>query len=217
MKIKAAIAVAAGEPLEVDEIDLEGPKDGEVLIELKATGVCHTDAYTLSGADPEGIFPSVLGHEGAGVVVEVGRGVTSLEVGDHVIPLYIPECRKCKYCLSQKTNLCQAVRATQGKGLMPDGTSRLSRNGKPIYHFMGTSTFATHSVVPEISVAKIRKDAKFDSACLLGLRNHHRCWCRSQHCQSRTRCQCGRLRPRRRRIELHPRRTDERCLDDHRC
>ncbi len=168
MKIRAAVAVAPGEPLEVDDLDLDGPNDGEVLIELKATGVCHTDAFTLSGADPEGLFPAVLGHEGAGVVVEIGKGVTSVEVGDHVIPLYIPECRQCTYCLSQKTNLCQAVRATQGKGLMPDGTSRLSRNGKPVFHFMGTSTFATHTVVPEISVAKIRKDARFDSACLLG-------------------------------------------------
>ena len=168
MKIKAAIAVAAGAPLEIEEIDLEGPKQGEVLVELKATGVCHTDAYTLSGADPEGLFPSVLGHEGAGVVVETGPGVTSVEAGDHVIPLYIPECRKCKFCLSQRTNLCQAVRATQGKGLMPDGTSRLSRGGKMLHHFMGTSTFATHTVLPEISLAKIRKDAPFDSVCLLG-------------------------------------------------
>ncbi len=168
MKITAAIAVAPGEPLAIEQIDLEGPSEGEVLVELKATGVCHTDAYTLSGADPEGIFPSVLGHEGAGVVLEIGKGVTSVEVGDHVIPLYIPECRKCKYCLSQKTNLCQAVRATQGKGLMPNGTSRLSRNGSPIYHFMGTSTFATHTVLPEIALAKIRKDAPLDKACLLG-------------------------------------------------
>ena len=168
MKIKAAIATGPGEPLAIDEIDLEGPREGEVLVELKATGVCHTDAYTLSGADPEGIFPSVLGHEGAGVVAEVGRGVTSVAPGDHVIPLYTPECRACKFCLSRKTNLCQAIRATQGKGLMPDGTSRLSRNGETIFHFMGTSTFASHTVLPEIAVAKIRKDAPFASACLLG-------------------------------------------------
>jgi len=168
MKIQAAVAYEAKKPLVIEEIDLEGPKEGEVLVEIKATGVCHTDAYTLSGADPEGLFPSVLGHEGAGVVVEVGPGVKSLKVGDHVIPLYTAECRECKFCLSQKTNLCQAVRATQGKGLMPDGTSRLSAKGKTVHHFMGTSTFASHTVLPEISLAKIRKDAPFDKACLLG-------------------------------------------------
>jgi S-(hydroxymethyl)glutathione dehydrogenase/alcohol dehydrogenase len=168
MRIKAAIATAARQPLVIEEIDLEGPKAGEVLVELVATGVCHTDAYTLSGADPEGIFPSVLGHEGAGVVREVGPGVTSVAPGDHVIPLYTPECRQCKFCLSGKTNLCQAIRATQGKGLMPDGTSRLSRGGETVYHFMGTSTFATHTVLPEISVAKIRKDAPLEVVCLLG-------------------------------------------------
>jgi len=168
MKIKAAVAYEANKPLTIDEIELEGPKEGEVLVELKATGVCHTDAYTLSGADPEGLFPSVLGHEGAGVVVDVGPGVTSLEKGDHVIPLYTPECRTCKFCLSPKTNLCQRIRSTQGKGLMPDGTSRFKKGKDTIYHFMGTSTFATHTVLPEIALAKIRKDAPFDKACLLG-------------------------------------------------
>lgn len=168
MKIQAAVAYEAKKPLVIEEIDLEGPKAGEVLIELKATGVCHTDAYTMSGADPEGLFPAVLGHEGAGVVLEVGPNVDSLKVGDHVVPLYTPECRGCKYCLSQKTNLCQAIRSTQGKGLMPDGSSRLSVGGKSIHHFMGTSTFASHTVLPEIAVAKIRKDAPFDKVCLLG-------------------------------------------------
>jgi S-(hydroxymethyl)glutathione dehydrogenase / alcohol dehydrogenase len=168
MKIEAAVANGASEPLVVEEIDLEGPKANEVLVELKATGVCHTDAYTLSGADPEGIFPSVLGHEGAGIVREVGPGVTSVAVDDHVIPLYTPECRACKFCLSQKTNLCQAIRTTQGKGLMPDGSSRFSRQGKPIFHFMGTSTFATYTVLPEIAVAKVRSDAAFSKICLLG-------------------------------------------------
>ncbi len=168
MKVKAAIAVEPNKPLEIEEVDLEGPKEGEVLVKLAATGVCHTDAYTLSGQDPEGLFPSILGHEGAGVVVEVGPGVTELQEGDHVIPLYTAECRKCKFCLSGKTNLCQAVRATQGKGLMPDGTSRWSLNGKMIHHFMGTSTFATHTVLPEISLAKIRKDAPLEKVCLLG-------------------------------------------------
>ncbi|MEZ4440443.1 MAG: S-(hydroxymethyl)glutathione dehydrogenase/class III alcohol dehydrogenase [Polyangiaceae bacterium] len=168
MKIKAAVARAAGAPLTIEEVDLEGPKAGEVLVEMKATGICHTDAYTLSGADPEGIFPAILGHEGAGVVVDVGPGVTSLKKGDHVIPLYTPECRACEYCLSQKTNLCQAIRATQGKGLMPDGTSRFSIGGEPIFHYMGTSTFASHSVVPEIALAKIRPDAPFDKVCYIG-------------------------------------------------
>jgi len=168
MKVKAAVAYEAKKPLVIEEVDLEGPKAGEVLIKLAATGVCHTDAYTLSGADPEGLFPSILGHEGAGVVLEVGPGVTSVEVGDHVIPLYTPECRECEYCLSGKTNLCQKIRSTQGAGLMPDGTSRWSKGGKTIHHFMGTSTFATHTVLPEISVAKIRKDAPLDKVCLLG-------------------------------------------------
>lgn len=168
MKTRAAVAWAAGQPLSIEEVDLEGPRAGEVMVKLAATGVCHTDAFTQSGADPEGIFPCILGHEGAGVVVEVGPGVTSVAVGDHVIPLYTPECGKCKFCLSGKTNLCQAIRATQGKGLMPDGTSRFSKNGKPIYHYMGTSTFSEYTVLPEISVAKISKEAPLDKVCLLG-------------------------------------------------
>jgi S-(hydroxymethyl)glutathione dehydrogenase/alcohol dehydrogenase len=168
MKTRAAVAYQAGKPLSIETIDLEGPRAGEVLIEVKATGICHTDAYTLSGADPEGIFPSVLGHEGAGVVVEVGREVKSVKPGDHVIPLYVPECRACEYCLSGKTNLCQAIRETQGKGLMPDGSSRFSRGRDPIYHYMGTSTFSEYTVVPEIAVAKIRKDAPFDKVCYIG-------------------------------------------------
>ena len=168
MKTKAAIAWKAGAPLTVEEVDLQGPRAGEVLVEIKATGICHTDYYTLSGADPEGIFPAILGHEGAGVVLEVGAGVTSLKAGDHVIPLYTPECRQCKFCLSRKTNLCQAIRATQGKGLMPDGTSRFSLDGNPLFHYMGTSTFANHIVVPEIALAKIRPDAPFDKVCYIG-------------------------------------------------
>ncbi len=168
MKVRAAVAHAAKQPLVIEEVELEGPKAGEVLVEIKATGVCHTDAYTLSGADPEGLFPTILGHERAGVVVDVGRGVRSLEKGDHVIPLYTPECRECDYCLSQKTNLCQAIRSTQGQGLMPDGTSRFSIGGEPIYHYMGTSTFASHTVLPEIALAKIRKDAPFDKVCYIG-------------------------------------------------
>ena len=168
MKTRAAVAFAAGEPLRIEEVDLEGPKAGEVLIEIKATGVCHTDAFTLSGDDPEGAFPAILGHEGAGVVVEVGPGVTSLKVGDHVIPLYTPECRECEYCLHPKTNLCQKIRGTQGKGLMPDGTSRFSYKGKPILHYMGCSTFSNYTVLPEIAVAKIRPDAPFDIVCYIG-------------------------------------------------
>ncbi|MEO1013611.1 MAG: S-(hydroxymethyl)glutathione dehydrogenase/class III alcohol dehydrogenase [Pseudomonadota bacterium] len=168
MKTRAAIAVEAGKPLIVDEVDLEGPKAGEVLVEIKATGVCHTDAFTLSGDDPEGAFPAILGHEGAGVVLEVGPGVSSLVPGDHVIPLYTPECRECDYCLHPKTNLCQKVRATQGQGLMPDGTSRFSYKGERVLHYMGTSTFANHTVLPEIALAKIRKDAPFDKVCYIG-------------------------------------------------
>ena len=168
MKTRAAVAWEAGKPLEVEEIDLAGPQAGEVLVQIVATGVCHTDAFTLSGADPEGIFPAVLGHEGGGIVVEVGPGVTSVAVGDHVIPLYTPECGACKFCLSGKTNLCQAIRATQGKGLMPDGTSRFSKNGKPIFHYMGTSTFSEYTVLPEIAVARIDKAAPLDKVCLLG-------------------------------------------------
>lgn len=168
MKTPAAIAIAADQPLEIDELDLEGPRAGEVMVELKATGICHTDAYTLSGADPEGIFPAVLGHEGAGVVVETGSGVRDVAVGDHVIPLYTPECRECEFCLNPKTNLCQSIRATQGRGLMPDETSRFTRNGKPVYHYMGTSTFSKYTVLPEIALAKIRKDAPFDKVCYIG-------------------------------------------------
>jgi len=168
MKVKAAIAVEPAKPLVVDEIDLEGPKAGECLVRLAATGVCHTDAFTLSGDDPEGLFPAVLGHEGAGVVEEIGGGVTSLAPGDHVIPLYTPECRQCKFCLSGKTNLCGAIRETQGRGLMPDGTTRLSYQGRPVHHYMGTSTFAEYTVVPEIALAKVNKAAPLDKICLLG-------------------------------------------------
>ena len=168
MDVRAAVAVAAGKPLEITTVQLEGPREGEVLVEIKATGVCHTDEFTLSGADPEGLFPAILGHEGAGVVVDVGRGVTSVKKGDHVIPLYTPECRQCPSCLSRKTNLCTAIRATQGQGLMPDGTSRFSLGGKPVFHYMGTSTFANYTVLPEIAVAKIREDAPFDKVCYIG-------------------------------------------------
>ncbi|MDF1686903.1 MAG: S-(hydroxymethyl)glutathione dehydrogenase/class III alcohol dehydrogenase [Parvibaculaceae bacterium] len=168
MKTRAAIALKAGSPLIIDEVDLSGPRAGEVLVEIKATGVCHTDAFTLSGNDPEGAFPAILGHEGAGVVLEVGPGVTSLEVGDHVIPLYTPECRECDYCLHPKTNLCQSIRTTQGQGLMPDGTSRFSYKGDQVLHYMGTSTFANHTVLPEIALAKVRKDAPFDKICYIG-------------------------------------------------
>ena len=168
MKSRAAVAWEAGKPLQIEEVDVVGPKAGEALVQIVATGVCHTDAYTLSGKDPEGIFPSILGHEGAGIVQEVGEGVTSLKPGDHVIPLYTAECRKCKFCLSGKTNLCQAVRATQGQGLMPDSTSRFSLNGKLLHHYMGTSTFSEYTVVPEISLAKVSKEAPLDKICLLG-------------------------------------------------
>ena len=168
MKVRAAVAHAAGQPLSIETVDLEGPRAGEVLVELKATGVCHTDAYTLSGLDPEGLFPTILGHEGAGVVVDVGAGVKSLKPGDHVIPLYTPECRECEYCLNPKTNLCQAIRSTQGQGLMPDGTSRFSLDGKPLAHYMGCSTFANFTVLPEIALAKIREDAPFDKVCYIG-------------------------------------------------
>ncbi|MBW4486937.1 MAG: S-(hydroxymethyl)glutathione dehydrogenase/class III alcohol dehydrogenase [Trichocoleus desertorum ATA4-8-CV12] len=168
MDVKAAVAFEAGKPLSIETVQLEGPQAGEVLVEIKATGVCHTDAFTLSGADPEGLFPAILGHEGAGVVVEVGPGVTSVKPGDHVIPLYTAECRNCEYCLSFKTNLCQAIRGTQGRGLMPNGTSRFSMGGKMIHHYMGTSTFANYTVLPEIAVAKIREDAPFDKVCYIG-------------------------------------------------
>ena len=168
MRVRAAVAYKAGEPLVIEEVDLEGPKAFEVLVEVKATGVCHTDEFTRSGADPEGLFPAIFGHEGAGVVVDVGPGVTSLRKGDHVIPLYTPECRQCKSCLSRKTNLCTAIRATQGKGVMPDGTSRFSIGGKKIHHYMGCSTFANYTVLPEIALAKIRPDAPFDKVCYIG-------------------------------------------------
>ena len=168
MDVRAAVAFEAGKPLQIETVQLEGPRAGEVLVEVKATGLCHTDKFTLSGADPEGLFPAILGHEGAGVVVEVGPGVTSLKVGDHVIPLYTPECRECEYCLSQKTNLCQKIRTTQGRGLMPDGSSRFSFQGKPVLHYMGCSTFANYTVLPEIALAKIRPDAPFDKVCYIG-------------------------------------------------
>ena len=168
MQTRAAVAHKAGEPLRIETVELDGPREGEVLVEMKATGICHTDEFTLSGADPEGIFPAILGHEGAGVVVDVGKNVTSVKKGDHVIPLYTPECRQCEYCTSGKTNLCQAIRETQGQGVMPDGTSRFSLGSEKVFHYMGTSTFANHSVMPEIAVAKIREDAPFDKVCYIG-------------------------------------------------
>ncbi|HEV2979058.1 MAG TPA: S-(hydroxymethyl)glutathione dehydrogenase/class III alcohol dehydrogenase [Casimicrobiaceae bacterium] len=168
MDVRAAVAYSAGAPLVVETVQLDGPKAGEVLIEIKATGICHTDEFTRSGGDPEGLFPSILGHEGAGIVVDIGSGVTSVKKGDHVIPLYTPECRQCKSCLSRKTNLCTAIRATQGKGVMPDGTSRFSLKGKPVHHYMGCSTFANFTVLPEIAVAKIREDAPFEKVCYIG-------------------------------------------------
>ena len=168
MDVRAAVALAPGKPLSIETVKLDGPREGEVLVEIKATGLCHTDWFTLSGDDPEGIFPAILGHEGAGIVVDVGKNVTSLKKGDHVIPLYTPECRQCEYCLSQKTNLCQAIRTTQGQGLMPDGTSRFSLGSEPVRHYMGTSTFAQFTVVPEIALAKIREDAPFDKVCYIG-------------------------------------------------
>src|SRR6185503_297450 len=168
MDVRAAVAVAAGKPLEIQTVSLEGPRAGEVLVEIKATGICHTDAYTLSGDDPEGLFPTILGHEGAGIVVEIGPGVKSLKKGDHVLPLYTPECRECEYCLYPKTNLCQAIRSTQGQGLMPDGTCRFSLGGEKLHHYMGTSTFAQVTVLPEIALAKIREDAPFDKVCYIG-------------------------------------------------
>src|SRR5215472_14926707 len=168
MKTRAAVAFEAKKPLEIVELELEGPKAGEVLVEIKATGICHTDAYTLDGLDSEGLFPSILGHEGAGVVVEVGAGVTTVKPGDHVIPLYTPECRQCKSCLSRRTNLCTAIRGTQGQGLMPDGSSRFSIGGERLYHYMGCSTFANHTVLPEIAIAKVREDAPFEKICYIG-------------------------------------------------
>src|ERR1700734_3057210 len=168
METRAAIAWQPGKTLDLGMVKIDGPKAGEVMVEVKATGICHTDEYTLSGADPEGLFPAILGHEGAGIVVEIGPGVTSVKPGDHVIPLYTPECRNCKSCLSRKTNLCTAIRATQGKGLMPDGSSRFSHKGKTIFHYMGCSTFSNFTVLPEIAVAKIRTDAPFDKSCYIG-------------------------------------------------
>src|SRR5450631_790356 len=168
MDVRAAVAIAAGKPLDITTVQLEGPREGEVLVEIKATGVCHTDEFTLSGADPEGLFPAILGHEGAGIVVDVGSGVTGLRKGDHVIPLYTPECRQCKSCTSRKTNLCTAIRATQGKGLMPDGTSRFSIGKDLVHHYMGCSTFSNYTVLPEIALAKIREDAPFDKVCYIG-------------------------------------------------
>jgi S-(hydroxymethyl)glutathione dehydrogenase/alcohol dehydrogenase len=168
METRAAVAIQAGKPLSIETVTLDGPKEGEVLVEIKATGVCHTDEFTLSGADPEGLFPAILGHEGAGVVVDVGKGVTSVQKGDHVIPLYTPECRECDYCTSGRTNLCQAIRETQGQGVMPDGTSRFSIGGEKLFHYMGTSTFANHTVLPEIAVAKVREDAPFEKICYIG-------------------------------------------------
>lgn len=168
MDVKAAVAFKAGEKLSVETVQLDGPRAGEVLVEVKATGICHTDEFTLSGADPEGLFPAILGHEGAGIVVDTGPGVTSLKKGDHVIPLYTPECRQCEYCLNPKTNLCQAIRSTQGQGLMPDGSSRFSLNGETIFHYMGTSTFANYTVAPEIALAKVREDAPFEKICYIG-------------------------------------------------
>src|ERR1700677_2305408 len=168
MQVRAAVARKAGDPLSLETVEVDAPREGEVLVEIKATGICHTDEYTLSGADPEGLFPAILGHEGAGVVVEVGRNVSSLKKGDHVIPLYTPECRQCEYCLSRKTNLCVAIRATQGKGVMPDGTSRFSAGGDPVFHYMGTSTFSNFTVLPEIALAKIRDDAPFEKVCYIG-------------------------------------------------
>ena len=168
MKVKAAVAHKAGKPLSIETVDLEGPKAGEVLVEIRATGICHTDAFTLSGDDPEGLFPAILGHEGAGVVVDCGPGVRSLKKGDHVIPLYVPECRECDYCTSGKTNLCQSIRVTQGQGLMPDGSSRFTLGKDKVFHYMGTSTFANYTVVPEIALAKVREDAPFDKICYIG-------------------------------------------------
>ncbi len=168
MDVRAAIAFAAGQPLTIETVQLDGPREGEVLVEIKATGICHTDKFTLSGDDPEGMFPAILGHEGAGIVVDVGPGVRSLQKGDHVIPLYTPECRECDYCLSRKTNLCQKIRVTQGRGVMPDGTSRFSFQGKPVLHYMGCSTFANFTVLPEIALAKVRKDAPFEKICYIG-------------------------------------------------
>ena len=204
MKSRAAIAFEAGKPLEIVEVDLAGPQEGEVLVEIKATGICHTDEFTISGADPEGLFPAIMGHEGAGVVVEVGKGVTSLAKGDHVIPLYTPECRECEYCLNPKTNLCQKIRATQGKGLMPDGTSRFSYKGKMVHHYMGCSTFSNYTVLPEIALAKVRKDAPFDKICYIGCGVTTGVGAVINTAKVEDRLNGNRLRPRRHRPQCHP-------------
>jgi S-(hydroxymethyl)glutathione dehydrogenase/alcohol dehydrogenase len=204
MKTRAAVAFEKGKPLTVTEVELDGPKAGEVLVEVKATGICHTDDFTLSGADPEGLFPAILGHEGAGIVVDVGPGVTSVKKGDHVIPLYTPECRQCPSCLSRKTNLCTAIRATQGQGVMPDGTSRFSFDGKKLHHYMGTSTFSNFTVLPEIAVAKIREDAPLRQSLLHRLRRHHRRRRCPQYRQSGAWLQVRRVRARRHRPQCHP-------------
>ena len=216
MKTKAAVAVAAGKPLEIADVDLDGPRDGEVLIEIKATGICHTDEFTLSGADPEGLFPAILGHEGAGVVVDVGRGVTSVGKGDHVIPLYTPECRQCPSCLSRKTNLCTAIRATQGQGVMPDGTSRFSRGGDKIFHYMGCSTFSNFTVLPEIAVAKVDPARAVRQDLLHRLRRDDGRRRRPQYGEGRGGSDRDRLRPRRHRAQRHPGPEARRRRHDHR-
>ncbi len=216
MKTRAAVAYEAGKPLVIEDVELQGPRAGEVLVELKATGVCHTDEFTRSGADPEGLFPAIFGHEGAGIVVDVGAGVTSVQKGDHVIPLYTPECRQCKSCLSRKTNLCTAIRATQGKGLMPDGTSRFSIGKKQIHHYMGCSTFANHTVLPEIAVAKVRRGRAVRQDLLHRLRRHHRHRRRPLHGEGRARRQRRRVRPRRHRAQRRPGRAHGRRRQDHR-
>ncbi len=216
MKTRAAVAFEAKKPLEIVEVDLEGPKAGEVLVEIKATGICHTDAYTLDGFDSEGVFPSILGHEGAGIVREVGAGVTSVKPGDHVIPLYTPECRQCKSCLSRKTNLCTAIRATQGKGLMPDGTSRFSYKGQTIYHYMGCSTFSNFTVLPEIAVAKIREDAPFDNICYIGCGVTTGVGAVVYTAKVEPGANVRRVRAWRHRAQRHPGREDGRRRQDHR-
>ena len=216
MKTRAAVAVEAGKPLEIMEVDLDGPREGEVLVEIKATGICHTDEFTLSGADPEGLFPAILGHEGAGVVVDVGAGVTSVKKGDHVIPLYTPECRECPSCLSRKTNLCTAIRATQGQGVMPDGTSRFSIGKDKIHHYMGCSTFSNFTVLPEIALAKVNPGRPLRQDLLHRLRRHHRHRRRHQHRQGRDRRDGRRLRPRRHRPQRHPGPEACRRRHDHR-
>ena len=205
MQVRAAVARKAGDPLSLETVEVDGPREGEVLVEIKATGICHTDEYTLSGADPEGLFPAILGHEGAGIVVDVGKNVSSLKKGDHVIPLYTPECRQCEYCLSRKTNLCVAIRATQGRGVMPDGTSRFRSGSETVFHYMGTSTFANFTVLPEIALAKIREDAPFDKVCYIGCGVTTGSWRGRSTCrQSRGRRALRRLRSRRHRPQRHP-------------